>query len=237
MLYSYGDILAFYRKKKKMTQQMLAEEMTKRGFPTKAPAISTWEKESSAMNICQFFLLCDILDIREINTTFHVAEDENPFSRLNEEGVKKAYEYINLLIRSGLYEKKAEDIIRVPRRKKLYDLPASAGHGEFLDSDGYEYVEVGPEVPDTADFGVRLNGDSMEPTFENHSVVWVHRQEFLESGEIGVVYYDGMAYCKRIMQYTDCVKLLSDNPKYFPIDVPDGSVFKVFGKVVANSTL
>lgn len=213
---------------------MLADEMTKRGIPTKAPAISTWEKESSAMNICQFFLLCDILDIQEINTIFHVADEQNPFSKLNEEGTKKAYEYIDLLIRSGLYEKKTAKIYQVPRRAKLFDLPASAGHGEFLDSDGYEYVEVGPEVPESADFGVRLNGDSMEPTFENHSVVWVHQQDALESGEIGVVYYDGMAYCKRIMQYTDCVKLLSDNPKYAPIKVATDSDFKIFGKVVAK---
>ena len=58
-MYSYGKILASYRKKRKMTQQMLADEMTRRGYKTKAPAISAWEKEINTMNICQFFMAID----------------------------------------------------------------------------------------------------------------------------------------------------------------------------------
>ena len=37
-------------------------------------------------------------------------------------------------------------------------MPVSAGTGQFLDNDSYEEVEVGAEVPETADFGVRISG-------------------------------------------------------------------------------
>lgn len=234
-MYSYGKILASYRKKKGLTQQMLANEMTNRGYPTKSPVISAWEKETNAMNICQFFMLCDILDITEINTTFHVADQDNPFSKLTDEGVKKAYEYIDLLLRSGLYEKTPARILPLPRRLQVFEQAASAGSGQFLDSDRYDLVEVGPEVPDSATFGVRLSGDSMEPAFENHSIVWVHQQDTLANGEIGVFYFNGQAYCKRFVQYADSVKLFSENIKYQPIDIPEGSDFKVFGKVVGHT--
>ena len=34
-------------------------------------------------------------------------------------------------------------------------------------------VEVGREVPDGANFGVRVAGDSMEPQFHDGQVIWV----------------------------------------------------------------
>ena len=235
-MYAYAKILASIRKKKGLTQQMLAEQMTALGVPTKAPAISAWEKENNQMNATQFLAMCEVLDIQDINLTFHVAEDSNPFARLTEEGKCKVYEYIDLLLCSGRYEKKPAQVLPFRRKLEQYDLATSAGPGEFLDSDSYELVEVGPEVPESATFGVRVNGDSMEPTIENHSVVWVHKQDSLMNGDIGVFYVDGQTYCKRFIQYaSNAVKLLSDNPDYKPINITENSSFKIFGKVVAHT--
>lgn len=47
----------------------------------------------------------------------------------------------------------------------LFDLPVSAGTGQFLDSDRFSEIEVGDEVAASADFGVRVAGDSMEPLY------------------------------------------------------------------------
>lgn len=95
-------------------------------------------------------------------------------------------------------------------------LPLHAGTGQFLDSDCFSEMEVGDEVSPGADFGVRVSGDSMEPLYLNGQIIWVHQQETLEDGEIGIFFLDGEAYVK----------------KYAPIKVSSGSVFRTFGKVV-----
>ena len=86
---------------------------------------------------------------------------------------------------------------RAVRTLPLYRLAVSAGTGELLDGTDYDTVEVGDEVSPNADFGVRIAGDSMEPRFVHGQIVWVHRQETLRSGEIGVFLYNGAGYCKR----------------------------------------
>ena len=83
-----------------------------------------------------------------------------------------------------------------------------------------------------ADFGVRVSGDSMEPLYLNGQIIWVHQQETLEDGEIGIFFLDGEAYVKKYHQTPDGISLISMNKKYVPIKVSSGSVFRTFGKVV-----
>ncbi len=59
-------------------------------------------------------------------------------------------------------------------------MPVSAGTGQFLDNDSYEEVEVGPEVPETADFGVRISGDSMMPRCLDKQIVWIQKTDDLK---------------------------------------------------------
>ena len=93
-------------------------------------------------------------------------------------------------------------------------------------------VEVGDEVSPNADFGVRIAGDSMEPRFVHGQIVWVHRQETLRSGEIGVFLYNGAGYCKRFERAPGRVELVSLNLRYAPIRVAEGDELRVFGRVV-----
>lgn len=55
---------------------------------------------------------------------------------------------------SGKYNKKSATVIPFTRQIKLFDIPVSAGTGQFLDSDAYELIDIGSEVPDSADFGL-----------------------------------------------------------------------------------
>ena len=120
-------------------------------------------------------------------------------------------------LQNGNWFREKAVIYQLPRRTlNLYDLPVSAGAGQFLDSDRFSEMEVGDEVSLDADFGVRVSGDSMEPLYLNGQIIWVHQQETLEDGEIGIFFLDGEAYVK----------------KYAPIKVSSGSVFRTFGKVV-----
>lgn len=121
---------------------------------------------------------------------------------------------------------------RAVRTLPLYRLAVSAGTGELLDGTDYDTVEVGDEVSPNADFGVRIAGDSMEPRFVHGQIVWVHRQETLRSGEIGVFLYNGAGYCKRLERASGRVELVSLNPRYAPIRVAAGDELRVFGRVV-----
>ena len=159
----------------------------------------------------------------------------NPFnalSSLNTEGREKALEYIQLLSESERYQKRSYEIIPFKRSIPLYDLPASAGMGEFLDGENYNMIEIGQEVPAEADFGIRISGDSMEPRFVHGQIVWVHQQDFLQNGEIGIFYLDGQAFCKKLQDDDNGLYLISLNKEYAPIPVKSYNTLKIFGKVV-----
>ena len=215
----FGSIIATKRKECKLSQPQLAALMCKKGLNVKAHSISKWEKNVNLPNVLQFFALCEILKISDINQTFQVGTEATLLSKLNKEGHDKALDYINLLFKSGMYLRKESVIYQFPRRSlSLYDLPVSAGTGQFLDSDRFCEIEVGDEVAANADFGVRVSGDSMEPLYLD--------------GQIGIFFLDGDAYVKKYHHSTSGIQLISLNSKYPPINVSSESTLKTFGKVV-----
>lgn len=183
-------------------------------------------------NAAQFLAACEILGITDIYETFIGTNPNNPMSELNEEGQAKVLDYIELLMQSGRYQKQSAEVIAFTRTIKLFNIPASAGTGEFLDNDDYEEITVGNEVPASSDFGIRINGDSMEPQFINGQVVWVEQMQELANGDIGIFFLDGNAYCKKLQITEHGTYLVSLNPRYDPIPITETSSFRVFGKVV-----
>ena len=230
---SFGRNLAKARKALRLTQKDVAALMKERyGLDVKSGSISHWEKEETVPNARQFLYLCEIYRIQNINETFGVFDQANPLSHLNEAGMEKVYEYAGLLLQNDLYKRPVAKIIPITRQLPRFYIAASAGTGQYLDSDAYEMIDVGSEVSSLADFGITLAGDSMEPLYVNGQTVWVHRQEALSSGEIGIFYYDGNAYCKKYMNNENGIQLISLNKKYDPIEIDESKGFKIFGKVV-----
>lgn len=99
------------------------------------------------------------------------------------------------------------------RKIKWSLLAFSAGTVEFLDDENFEIIEVGEDVPEEADFGLALNGDSMEPKYHDNQAVQVQKTDTLKNGEIGIFYLDGMTYCKQLNQDKDGIFLISLNSK------------------------
>ena len=227
-----GVTLATYRKKKKISQIELADKLTNYGINVSNAAISAWEKDISQPNTQQFLALCKILGITDIYNEFIGFNPDDPLARLNEEGKAKALEYIGLLLLSEQFQKQEATIIPFRRKIKWSLLASSAGTGEFLDDENFETIDVGKEVPEEADFGLALNGDSMEPRYHDKQAVWVQQTNSLSNGEIGIFYLDGMTYCKQLKDDKDGVYLVSLNSKYEPIKVTDDSSFKIFGRVL-----
>lgn len=229
---SLGEIIAKHRKKIGLSQVDISKMLGTYGISITNKAVSTWEKDVAEPSSSVLLILCKILKITDIYGDRYGENPDNPLASLNDEGKAKALEYIELLKKSGMYEPVQATIIPFRRNIRLFDIPASAGTGSFLDSDDFTMLEVGEEVPADADFGIRISGDSMEPQFINGQIVWIHQQETLSDGEIGIFFLDGDAYCKKLKDDTDGLFLVSLNKKYAPIPIKTETNFKVFGKVV-----
>lgn len=228
----FGEQLATCRKARGLSQRELAERLKALGCEVSNQAVSKWETDMTLPSARQFLTLCDVLEIEDIRSEFSEGET-GVFAGLNREGRQKAREYIRLLRESGRYAARCRAAEVVPLRSlPLYSLAVSAGTGQFLDGEDYEMVEVGAEVPEGSNFGVRVAGDSMEPRFHNGQTVWVRQQRSLMTGEFGIFLYDGSAYLKQLVARDGAVALHSLNPRYDDILVSPALPLRVLGKVL-----
>ncbi len=219
------------RKEAGYTQPKVSELLAQEGIDIRTAGISKWEKGLTQPNASQFLILCKLYGVTDVMGTF--MDTPTPLDALNDEGKRLVDNYVRVLVASRLYE--AQPPEKAARLLPLYRLAASAGTGQILDGDDYELMEVPDHVPEAADFGVRIAGDSMEPEIKNGATVWVERRETLPAGHIGVFYYNGQAYCKRLECREGEAYLVSLNPAYAPICMDAALGLKVFGEVVAVS--
>ncbi|MBR1457386.1 MAG: LexA family transcriptional regulator [Oscillospiraceae bacterium] len=225
-----GEVLAGRRKDLGLSQAELAQAMSRRGCGVSNQAVSKWENGATLPNARQFLLLCEVLEIEDIRGAF-TGGGEGFLAGLDREGRRKALDYVQLLRESGRYTLRPEEPA-LRRSLPLYSLAVSAGTGQFLDGEDYEMVEVGAEVPDGSNFGVRVAGDSMEPAFHDGQIIWVRQQRSLMTGEIGIFLYDGSAYLKQLVALEDRMALHSLNPHYADIVISPELPLRVLGKVL-----
>lgn len=235
MKYKIGEVIANHRKNKKLSQIELSEKLAEKDVSVTNAAISAWEKGNSMPTTESLLAVCEILEINDIYTEFIGENPLDPFRNLNDEGRKKVLEYISLLEKSGEYERKTAEIIDItPRLMKIALVPASAGDGNFLDDENFETVEIRKPVPKKADFGVYLDGNSMEPQFHDEELVWIEQTECLNPGDIGLFFLDGMTFFKKYVVNKTGTFLVSLNPEYAPKPVSEYSTFKIFGKLAVD---
>lgn len=202
------------------------------GCTVSQKAVSRWECGDTEPNIRQFLFLCEIYGVRDALVTF--CGKAGLMSGLNSAGKQRVSEYIRLL-------EGDEDFSAVPRPRParllrsipLYDMPVSAGTGQFLDSSDYELIEVDETVPISATFAVRISGDSMTPRFVDTQIIYIKQQQTLEPDDIGIFILDGDAYCKQLSMSDGKTQLISINSKYPPIEINEYSDLRVLGKVVS----
>ena len=89
---TFGEILVKIRKSCGLTQSELAKKMTELGFSTSSNMVSKWEINYAVPNVLQFFGLCKIMNIYDINSAFHVTETNDPSFILNETGRARVQE-------------------------------------------------------------------------------------------------------------------------------------------------
>ncbi len=117
------------------------------------------------------------------------------------------------------------------RRISLYDLPVSAGVGEFLTESSGTEIFI-PDLPKTkeADYALRISGDSMEPKYHSGDVLLVENCDFVDEGELGIFVLDGAGYFKKY----GGDRLISLNDAYAPIMLKDFDRVACCGRVVGK---
>jgi len=132
---------------------------------------------------------------------------------------------IQRLADQAVEDELASNVIELP----LFDQPASAGYGNWLDETSSDLIPV-PDTPTTrrADFCIRVSGDSMEPKYSDGDLVFVRKQDDVSVGEFGIWVIDGSAYIKQ--RAADSLHSL--NPEYD--DVEQGENVFCVGKVIGK---
>ena len=228
-----GRAIAKLRSRLGLSQSALCERLSACGIKVQIAAVSKWEKGENVPHAYQLLALCHALEVGSVLDTFR----SEPL--LNREGLERLEDYRADLIASGRYQPQREEREEI----RYVDMPVSylavsAGPGEFLDENGFEMVSF-PEssIPEGAELGVRISGDSMEPVYHNGQIVWMQRCKELRPGEVGILFYDGNGYLKvyseREADGTGRQPVLvSYNRKYDPIPVLPEREFRIAGRVL-----
>ena len=113
----------------------------------------------------------------------------------------------------------------------LYNLPVSAGPGVYLDDTASEEISI-PDNDKTqsADFALRINGDSMEPKYHDGDILLVEDSDYVEIGELGIFILDGNGYFKKF----GGDRLISINPEYKDILLKDYAEAVCCGRVTGK---
>ncbi len=225
------EVLTRLRKERGLKQSQVAEYLSARGIDASQRSVSNWETGRTQPNADAFIELCVLYDVRDVQAEF--AGKPSALSGLNAVGRRRVDEYTRLLSLDSQFTAVKQAPAAVVRTIPLYDLPVSAGTGQFLDSSSYELMEVGEEVPIEATFAVRISGDSMCPKFQNGETVYVSQRQTLENGEIGIFLLNGSGYCKVLQREKGSTKLVSLNSAYSPVEVSEFDDLRVVGKVIS----
>ena len=229
---SIGARIKEYRLLRGMTQQEIADALGE----SSGRVIYHWEKGSGRPDCDKLAKLCDLLGVsadeligckvmhhRPTATEWNIIQK---YRALDEHGK----EIVDVLIDCE-YKR-----VTAPKKPKLrmlqlpyYPLTASAGTGNFLDSEFAEELLVPEsEAAEQADFIISVGGDSMEPTFHNGDKVFVEKCDSVEVGEVGIFVVNGDVYIKE--RGNNC--LISHNEKYNPIGLSEHDSAFCCGKVL-----
>lgn len=100
-----------------------------------------------------------------------------------------------------------------------------------------EYVEVDASLARGATLiGLKVKGRSMEPRFTNGDTVIIRCQNSVDNGDIAVVLVGEEATMKKIVKYTEGIRLMPTNPAYEPTYFSNEEIqtipVTIIGKVV-----
>lgn len=240
---SFGQRLRDRRKELGMSQSELAKALG-----VSLSAVSNYENGLNAMREDVLLRLFKVLEI-EPNYLYQDSFSGSSFTcSAEEESLVRKYRSLHVAGRQAVHAVAdaltacMTDLEAGPpeenRQIPLYRCPAAAGYASPVFGDDFDYIEVTGEVPQGAEFAVRIQGDSMEPYIQDGSVVYVNRDP-LSSGDVGIFCVDGEMLCKQyVRDRLGMVYLFSLNRRRAGADVvlprDSGRTMVCFGRVLLS---
>ena len=234
----FASNLKFLRTRKGLEQKDISEFLGLKS-PT---SVTNWEQGANLPRAGRLYDLASFFNVPLhdlIETDLSSADNTHNitiiYEQLKSDRKEKVYNYAteqlneqNKIANMSDYIQEETDWYEV----KFYG-SISAGTGLYLDDEQVETINFSSNmVPNGTDFCLKVNGDSMEPMFNNGDYVFIKRETDFRNGTIGAVIVNGEAYLKKIYITADAIKLVSLNKKYKDITVTQDDTLKYVGTVV-----
>lgn len=109
-----------------------------------------------------------------------------------------------------------------------------AGYDYFASENIIGYVAVDKKVNDVENcYALQIVGDSMQPILYEDDIIIVHKQNDVESGQVGIILIDNEeATVKKVIKHEDYIELIAFNSYYPPKKLTQDDNFKIIGKVI-----
>ena len=189
-----GKKIAEQRRRRGLSQGEFASLLADYGIRIGLRGYAKWETGETVPNAYQLLAIFHALRPPE---GARWLSGEEPL--LDGEGLRRLEEYREDLVASGRYKPAARvEDNAVEYREALFSrLRPSAGPGNFLDEENFEKrLFPADSIPPGADFAFQVDGNSMEPVYQDGQLLWVQLCSGLRVGEVGLMCYDGLSYVK-----------------------------------------
>lgn len=159
---------------------------------------------------------------------FNELEIATLYKKLNNGNQDKAKSYVKSLVEQ-------QNIVSIKEARfayKVYErLSAGIGATIYEDTD-YDTVYFDKEL--AHDFASWIDGDSMEPTYQNGSVALIRETGFDYDGEVYAVVWNLQTYIKKVYREAEGLRLVSINKDYADKFAPYDDNPRIVGKIVGS---
>lgn len=212
------------RKELKMTQKDIADRL---GISYQA--YSAWERGVKKPSKEKVKQLEQILNVQK--GYFTEIEIVRLYNNLTDKGKNQALSYVRNLVQ----KEQCKNVISIS--EKLYEyrvyekMSAGIGSSVYNDQD-YDTVYFDKEL--AHDFASWVFGDSMEPKYQNGSVVLIRETGFDYDGAVYAVVWNSQTFIKKVYRDEEGLRLVSINKDYKDIHIPYDENPRIVGKIVGN---
>lgn len=212
------------RKELKLTQKDIADKL---GISYQA--YSAWERGVKEPSKEKVKKLEQILDVPI--GYFTELEIVRLYNALSDEGKGQALRYVRKLVQ----REQCKNV--VPIAEKLYEyhvyekMSAGIGSSVYNDQD-YDTVYFDEEL--AHGFASWVSGDSMEPKYQNGSVVLIRETGFDYDGAVYAVVWNSQTFIKKVYREENGLRLVSINKDYKDIRIPYDGNPRIVGKIVGD---